>query len=108
MGCCTRLAWRCIAGPAPRLRRTPQEPAPPVHLGAQAHGTWKGYVPCETTGRSPSLNSANLRNMSVLLEEARVLARHLAYHRRATLEAVLGQALDEADRHIEDLRTQRY
>ena len=31
-----------------------------------------------------------LRNMGVLLEEARVLARNLAYHRRARLEAVLG------------------
>jgi hypothetical protein len=46
--------------------------------------------------------------MRVLLEEARVLARNLAYHRRARLEAVLRQALDEADHQIEDLRTQRY
>src|SRR5215210_468952 len=38
MSCCTRLAWGFISGPAPRLRRTPQEPAPPVRLGAQAHG----------------------------------------------------------------------
>jgi hypothetical protein len=51
---------------------------------------------------------AELRNMRVLLEEARVLARNLAYHRRARLEAVLRQALDEADHQIEDLRTQRY
>jgi hypothetical protein len=46
-----------------------------------------------------------LRNMRVLLEEARVLARDLAYHRRARLEAELGRALEEVDRQIEDLRT---
>ena len=46
-----------------------------------------------------------LRNMRVLLEEARVLARDLAYHRRAKLEASIGHALDEVDRQIEDLRT---
>ena len=48
-----------------------------------------------------------LRNMRVLLEEARVLARNLAYHRRAQLEVVIGQALDEVDRQIEDLRRGR-
>ena len=47
---------------------------------------------------------SELRNMRVLLEEARVFARNLAYHRRANLEAVLGQALDEVDRHIDELR----
>ena len=47
-----------------------------------------------------------LRNMRVLLEEARVLARDLAYHRRARLEDVLGQALEEVDRQIEELRTE--
>lgn len=45
-----------------------------------------------------------LRNMRVLLEEARVLARDLAYHRRARLEAVLGRALEEVDHQVEDLR----
>ena len=48
-----------------------------------------------------------LRNMRVLLEEARVLSRDLAYHRRARLEAALGRALDEVDRQIEDLRRER-
>jgi hypothetical protein len=48
-----------------------------------------------------------LRNMRVLLEEARVLGRNLAYHRRARLEVVIGQALDEVDRQIEDLRRDR-
>jgi hypothetical protein len=33
-----------------------------------------------------------------------VLARGLAYHRQAALEAALGRALDEVDRQIEDLR----
>jgi hypothetical protein len=42
--------------------------------------------------------------MRVLLEEARALARNLAYHRRATLESTIGQVLDEVDRHIEELR----
>ena len=48
-----------------------------------------------------------LRNMRVLLEEARVLARNLAYHRQARLEASIGQALDEIDWQIEDLRRDR-
>jgi len=47
---------------------------------------------------------AELRNMRVLLEETRVLARNLAYHRRARLESVIGRALDEVDRQIEELR----
>jgi hypothetical protein len=49
---------------------------------------------------------SELRNMRVLLEEARVLAHGLAYHRRARLEAVLGRALDEVDRQIEELRSE--
>ena len=47
---------------------------------------------------------SELRNMRVLLEEARFLARNLAYHRRARLEDVVGQALDEVDRQIDELR----
>jgi hypothetical protein len=47
---------------------------------------------------------SELRNMRVLLEEARVLTRNLAYHRRAKLEDVLGRALDELDRQIDELR----
>jgi hypothetical protein len=50
---------------------------------------------------------SELRNMRVLLEEARVLARNLAYHRRASLEDVLGRALDEVDRQIEELRREQ-
>jgi hypothetical protein len=45
-----------------------------------------------------------LQNMRVLLEEARVLTRDLAYHRRARLEGVLGRTLEEVDQHIEELR----
>ena len=47
---------------------------------------------------------SELRNMRVLLEEARVLARGLAYHRRAALESAFGRALEEVERQIEDLR----
>ena len=55
-------------------------------------------------GRMAESQLAELRNMRVLLEEVRVLARDLAYHRRARLEALLGRMLDEVDRQIEELR----
>ena len=57
-------------------------------------------------GRMAEDQLSELRNMRVLLEEARVMARGLAYHRRAALEAVLGRALEEVDRQIGDLRRQ--
>jgi hypothetical protein len=57
-------------------------------------------------GQMADSQLAEVRNMRVLLEEARVLTRNLAYHRRARLEAVLGQALDELDRQIEELRSE--
>jgi len=50
---------------------------------------------------------SELQNMRVLLEEARGLSRNLAHHRRARLEARLGEALDEVDRQIVELRTDR-
>jgi hypothetical protein len=50
---------------------------------------------------------SELQNMRVLLEEARGLSRNLAYHRRARLEARLGEALDEVDRQIVELRADR-
>ena len=50
---------------------------------------------------------ADLRNMRVLLEEARVRSRNLAYHRQAVLEGKLGRALDELDQQIEELRALR-
>ena len=60
--------------------------------------------------REPSIAESQLtelQNMRVLLEEARLLARNLAHHRRAKLEAGLGQVLDELDRQIEDLQKNR-
>jgi hypothetical protein len=50
---------------------------------------------------------SELQNARVLLEEARNLSRNLAYHRRARLEARIGEALDEVDRQIEELRADR-
>ena len=47
---------------------------------------------------------SELQNIRVLLEEARGISRNLAYHRRARLEARLGDALDEVDRQIVELR----
>lgn len=55
-------------------------------------------------GRMAESQLSEPRNMRVLLEEGRVLARGLAYHRRVALETVLGRGLDEVDRQIEDLR----
>ena len=45
--------------------------------------------------------------MRVMLEQARLLARDLAYHRRARLEAAVGRALEEVDRQIGELRADR-
>jgi hypothetical protein len=50
---------------------------------------------------------SELENMRVLLEETRGLSRNLAYHRRARLEARLGEVLEEVDRQIEELRSAR-
>ena len=50
---------------------------------------------------------SELQNMRVLLEEARGMSRNLAYHRRARLEARIGEALEEVDRQIEELRADR-
>jgi hypothetical protein len=47
---------------------------------------------------------SELQNMRVLLEEARGLSRNLAYHRRARLEARIGDALEEVDQQIQELR----
>jgi hypothetical protein len=58
-------------------------------------------------GRIAESQLDELRNMRVLFEEARVLARNLAYHRRAALESTIGRTLDEIDRQIEDLRKDR-
>ena len=50
---------------------------------------------------------SELQNVRVLLEEARGLSRTLAYHRRARLEDKLGDALDEVDHQIAELRSDR-
>jgi hypothetical protein len=47
---------------------------------------------------------SELQNMRVLLEEARGLSRSLAYHRRVRLESTIGEALEEVDKQIEQLR----
>jgi len=50
---------------------------------------------------------SELQNARVLLEEVRGLSRDLAYHRRARLEAKIGEALEEVDRQIGELRADR-
>ena len=50
---------------------------------------------------------AELQNMRVLMEEVRVIARNLAYHRRAKIEATLDLVLIEIERQIEELRVER-
>ena len=50
---------------------------------------------------------SELQNMRVLLEEARGLSRDLAYHRRVRLESTIGEALEEVDRQIVELRSAR-
>jgi hypothetical protein len=77
---------------------------PACALGRQARGEGCGLRDDGLMGES---QLEELRNMRVLLEEARELARDLAYHRRVRLEDVLGQVLDEVDRKIEDLRNDR-
>jgi len=47
---------------------------------------------------------SELQNMQVLLEEARRLSRNLAYHRRARLESSVGEAREEVDQQIQELR----
>jgi hypothetical protein len=56
--------------------------------------------------------SRNLLAVGVMRSEGIVAvrpeeARNLAYHRWASVEATLGGALDEVDRHIADLRYTR-
>jgi uncharacterized protein YicC (UPF0701 family) len=58
-------------------------------------------------GQMAESQLSELQNMRVLLEEARGLSRNLSYHRRARLEARIGEALDEVDRQIMELRADR-
>jgi hypothetical protein len=62
--------------------------------------------------RRPDLSMAEsqlseLQNMRVLLEEANLLTRNLAYHRRAKLEARLELVIYELERQIDELRADR-
>ena len=57
-------------------------------------------------GRMAESQLDRLRNMRVLLEEARLRASSLAYRRRAKLESVLGQALDEVNHQTWELRSE--
>ncbi len=64
----------------------------------------------ERHGSAPSMAESQLvelQNMRVLLEEANLLTRNLAYHRRAKLEARLELVLHELERQIEELRASR-
>jgi hypothetical protein len=66
----------------------------------------------EEERRRPELSMAEsqlseLQNMRVLLEEARLLTRNLAYHRRAKIEARLDLVLYEVERQVEELRAYR-
>ena len=65
--------------------------------GPQGHSDW----PMATSQLS------ELQNMRVLLEEARNLSRNLAYHRRVRLEERIGEALEEVDRQVQELRAAR-
>ncbi|MBA3491746.1 MAG: hypothetical protein H0T55_06660 [Rubrobacteraceae bacterium] len=60
-----------------------------------------------TSGQMAESQLSELQNMRVLLEEARGLSRNLAYHRRARLEAKIGEALDEVDRQVRELHADR-
>jgi len=50
---------------------------------------------------------SELQNMRVFLEEARLHARNLAYHRKAKIEARLNLVVHEIERQIEELRAYR-
>jgi hypothetical protein len=75
-----------------------------VDLAIQVH---RKRLILRNEGHLAESQLSELQNMRVLLEEARGLARNLAYHRRARLEKGFGQVLDEIDRQIEELRSDR-
>jgi hypothetical protein len=81
------------------LRRCATRRAGP--RGRRARGLRNG------DGQMAESQLSELRNMRVVLEQARLLARELAYHRRARLEAAIGRAMDEVDGQIEELRAAR-
>ena len=64
----------------------------------------------EQRSPEPSMAESQLaepQNMRVLIEETRLHARNLAYHRRAKIEARLELVLVEIERQIEELRAER-
>ena len=79
--------------------------------GIRPPALWRGDdVGEDRRRREPSIAESQLtelQNMRVLLEEARLLARNLAYHRRAKLEGEVEVVLREIDHQIEDLRANR-
>jgi hypothetical protein len=92
------------------LPRTPL-PRRSVNRGK---GLYKEYNASMSTGPERGFNRhmaesqlSELQNMRVLLEEARGLSRNLSYHRRMRLEDRIGEALEEVDRQIEELRAAR-
>jgi hypothetical protein len=66
---------------------------------------WREVPPDGPTMAETQLS--DLQNMRVLLEEARGLSRNLAYHRRTRLEGRIGEALEDADQQIRELRATR-
>jgi hypothetical protein len=64
---------------------------------------WRREVPPDGPTMAETQLS-ELQNMRVLLEEARGLSRNLSYHRRAQLEVRIGEALEDVDRQISELR----
>jgi hypothetical protein len=80
-----------------------------VHGAGRLSGTEvhrRGLI-LRNDGQMAESQLSELRNMRVLLEEARIVTRNLAYHRRTRLEKGLGQVLDEVDWQIEELRSYR-
>jgi hypothetical protein len=55
-------------------------------------------------GQMAESQFSELQNMRVFIKEARLLARNLAYHRRANLESSIDVVLDEVERQVEELR----
>jgi hypothetical protein len=55
-------------------------------------------------GQVAECQFSELQNMRVFIEEARLLARNLAYPRRSNLESSIDVVLDEVERQVEELR----
>jgi hypothetical protein len=108
----TRVGWALTLAPRFTFRKDELRkillPRTRVNRGRGLH---KEYNDSMSTGPERGFNRqmaesqlSELQNMQVLLEEARGLSRNLAYHRRARLEARIGEALEEVDRQIVELR----